>query len=524
MTENSRAVFTPQDRPFPIAKWVSRLLFLALVVGSAWNALTPFRRGPWLIFEEDDFFYYLRVAVNIAAGRGSTFNGIVKTNGYHPLWLAVLAVVSRISADPRIMAGFLALVIFISTIVTFLLARKLLRRQIDDPLLTSALAIIVAFYALPLFDTGMEVILAIPFLFGVAVLYQDDRIWSRRAFSFGFGLLLALTILSRLDVMIFAGLLALLTCSDRGVRTKLSSTSLLFMALGLSPFLLYLVFNQVEFHTWLPISGMAKQLKVGYSPSLVPWKSLLRNKAYALVLVAVCLPLSFMPKIRSLLTPSQRVLFSSILAFPWIYVLILSLRSDWRLWAWYFYSLRIALCISFCMLLAIPVFRGWARKPIVTGLAVLAAFGVIATAKRKPIQQVPEIYAAAQELVAFSATHPGVYAMGDRSGLPGYLLSDPVVQTEGLVMDKGFLTLIRNQVPLGEALAKYNVSYYVASTDHRVDGCFEAVEPAQAGKDSPHMRAEICEKPLAVFENHGLSMDKPENWTYIFKVPFSSAR
>jgi hypothetical protein len=91
-------------------------------------------------------------------------------------------------------------------------------------------------------------------------------------------------------------------------------------------------------------------------------------------------------------------------------------------------------------------------------------------------------------------------------------------------MDKGFLTLIRNQVPLGEALAKYNVSYYVASTDHRVDGCFEAVEPAQAGKDSPHMRAEICEKPLAVFENHGLSMDKPENWTYIFKVPFSSAR
>jgi hypothetical protein len=38
------------------------------------------------------------------------------------------------------------------------------------------------------------------------------------------------------------------------------------------------------------------------------------------------------------------------------------------------------------------------------------------------------------------------------------------------------------------------------------------------------MRAEICEKPLAVFENHGLSMDKPENWTYIFKVPFSSAR
>lgn len=34
----------------------------------------------------DDTFYYLVIGQNIAAGAGSTFDGIATTNGYHPLW------------------------------------------------------------------------------------------------------------------------------------------------------------------------------------------------------------------------------------------------------------------------------------------------------------------------------------------------------------------------------------------------------------------------------------------------------
>ncbi len=37
----------------------------------------------------DDSFYYLEIARNIAAGRGSTFDGLQPTNGYHPLWMSV---------------------------------------------------------------------------------------------------------------------------------------------------------------------------------------------------------------------------------------------------------------------------------------------------------------------------------------------------------------------------------------------------------------------------------------------------
>src|SRR5438105_15832144 len=39
---------------------------------------------------EDDAFYYFRIARNIALGHGSTYDGVNSTNGYQPLWLAVL--------------------------------------------------------------------------------------------------------------------------------------------------------------------------------------------------------------------------------------------------------------------------------------------------------------------------------------------------------------------------------------------------------------------------------------------------
>ena len=47
----------------------------------------------------DDAFYYLTVARNIAAGAGSTFDGVYFTNGYHPLWMLLLIPVTSLDAD-----------------------------------------------------------------------------------------------------------------------------------------------------------------------------------------------------------------------------------------------------------------------------------------------------------------------------------------------------------------------------------------------------------------------------------------
>jgi len=43
----------------------------------------------------DDAFYYLVIGRNIANGFGSTFDRLASTNGYHPLWMVPVVIVSR---------------------------------------------------------------------------------------------------------------------------------------------------------------------------------------------------------------------------------------------------------------------------------------------------------------------------------------------------------------------------------------------------------------------------------------------
>src|SRR5712692_4531725 len=71
-----------------MADRTDRWLMLAL-------ALYALAVGLWVLangvrITQEDGFYYLKIAQNIAGGAGSTFDGAHPTNGYHPLWLLCL--------------------------------------------------------------------------------------------------------------------------------------------------------------------------------------------------------------------------------------------------------------------------------------------------------------------------------------------------------------------------------------------------------------------------------------------------
>ena len=116
-----------------------------------------------------------------------------------------------------------------------------------------------------------------------------------------------------------------------------------------------------------------------------------------------------------------------------------------------------------------------------------------------------EIQHAAGLLDEFAATHPGVYAMGDRAGMFAITTPNPVLQTEGLVMDKAFLAHIRHQDELRSTLEGYGVNYYVAFVFTRnkyqqfKNGCFIGLEPSIAGPDALRMHGVFCEPPLYRF-------------------------
>jgi hypothetical protein len=69
--------------------WFEILLFVKVLGIGLYAALSdaPNLSNRWFI--RDDAYYYFKVAQNISEGRGSTFDGINRTNGYHPLWLWV---------------------------------------------------------------------------------------------------------------------------------------------------------------------------------------------------------------------------------------------------------------------------------------------------------------------------------------------------------------------------------------------------------------------------------------------------
>ena len=468
-----------------------------------------FSHDSWLVFVQDDLLYYLKVAQNLAHGHGSTFNGLVRTNGYQPLWFLVLFALSSVTQNATAILAFLACSDFLAAIVTFLLAKSLLRSTGARPLTAFALAAWVTLYSLTLFFYGMETTLTVPILFGVLCLMRRTAWLERSALhTFALGLLFSLMALSRIDTLIFGALLLagiLLTPSLRRIARPRLIAGLL---LGMLPLAVYFALNRHSFGTWLPVSGMAKELKFGHAPSLEPWRVFFHPLAAAYtVLMLVALALLIRNGRR--LAAMDRVLFAAALLFPFVYYSALSFVSDWTLWGWYMYPLRTAVCISFVQLCLTPLVLKFFNRTAVSVLMVTTVFAGLATLRWT--RQQTDIYEASIEIVNFARTHPGTYAMGDRAGRVAYLIDQPVVQTEGLMMDRAYLTYVANQTPLREVLAQYNVRYYIATAYQPFTGCFEASEPAKAGPASAHMRAEFCTPPLATFLHNG-------NQTLIFDM------
>lgn len=57
----------------------------------------------------DDAYYYFTIARNLARGEGVTFDGLSPTNGFHPLWLALITPLWRVSAVSHTLPVHLAL-------------------------------------------------------------------------------------------------------------------------------------------------------------------------------------------------------------------------------------------------------------------------------------------------------------------------------------------------------------------------------------------------------------------------------
>ncbi len=183
--------------------WFEILLAIAVLVTHGYVALAP-NASLLMWFRNDDAFFYFKVAQNIAAGLGSSFDGIGLTNGYHPLWmLACIPVFALAKFDLYLPLRLLTVILAGLNLGTGILLFRLLSRLTRQPAAMLAASFWVFYPGIHAQTTrgGLEIGINVFFL--AWLLYalsqlEPDRPPTLRQMA-KLGLLASLAVLSRLD-------------------------------------------------------------------------------------------------------------------------------------------------------------------------------------------------------------------------------------------------------------------------------------------------------------------------------------
>ncbi len=473
------------------------LILAAVTLTAIATVALPFLSHHILAYYADDFFYYLQIARNLAHHGRSTFDGITLTNGYHPLWLLVVAAFYFCGGDQGVFAGVAVLTVA-ATVSTYLITQKLLSRHSINMPIAAFWAAWAALFALSMDRTGMEVVLAVPLLLAFLLFVDgEDYLRSPRATVWA-GFLAALVILSRLDTVLLLVLyfIGLLLTEHRSLLLR----RVPWICLGLAPVFVYAATNLWFFGSLGPVSSSAKHLQPGYTFSAKTLESLFHP--LGLVAMAFLIPallLIVAGFASGMVRRRQPVLFWVMLAFTPVYLVVLSVSSDWGLWIWYRYPFIVSAIGGLLLLRSLLAGWSWTQYILPPAAFVLCALFCVGLRKTPENAQVVDL---ADQLKGFADGHPGIYGMGDSAGTPAIVIGQPIVQLEGLTMDKKFLDNIREQRNLLDVLKEYRVQYYVSTNAvPSGNGCFELSEPKVAGPRSPHMRATLCRPPSKFFRS-----------------------
>jgi hypothetical protein len=476
--------------------WLN-LILIAVALTAIATVAVPLLSHRIMAYYADDFFYYLQIAHNLVEHGRSTFDGTTLTNGYHPLWLLIVTALYFCGGDQGVFFG-IALLTVAATVCTYLITQKLLSRYSMHPLIAAFWAAWVALFALSMDRTGMEIILTVPLLLAFVLFVADENYLRTPRGTVYAGLLAALVILSRLDTVLLLALYfaALIGSGHRALLLR----RVPWICVGLIPVFVYAISNLWFFGSLGPVSSSAKHLQ----PEYVFSSKTLESLFYPLGLVAMAFLIPAILLIVAALAYAlkhrrQPALFWAMLAFTPLYLAVLSFSSDWGLWIWYRYPFIVS-SIAGLLLLRDAIARMSRTKYVFAAAAfVLCALFCVGLRKAPMNTQILNL---AIELKDFAATHPGIYGMGDAAGTPAVVMGQPIVQLEGLVMDKKFLNNIREKRNLLDVLKEYGVRYYISTNAvPSGNGCFDLSEPKVAGPRSPHMRAILCRAPLKYFES-----------------------
>ena len=197
--------------------WFEIILITIVMSMSLYAALSDAQNLSWRWFTRDDAYYYFKVAQNISEGHGSTFDGINRTNGYHPLWMLICVPIFALARFDLILPlRVLLLVMSGLSVATGILLYRLIGKVFAPAIgAIAALFWVFSFDVLVIvYQHGLETGIAAFFIvLLVYKLYEFERSWRKHEVSkkqiLTLGILAALTMFSRLDLVFFAAMVGL---------------------------------------------------------------------------------------------------------------------------------------------------------------------------------------------------------------------------------------------------------------------------------------------------------------------------
>ena len=192
--------------------WFEIVLTIIFLSATLFAAFSDAYNLPNRWFIRDDAYYYYKVAQNISEGRGSTFDGIHPTNGYHPLWLLIcIPVFAFARFDIILPLRLLAIVTGVLQLATSILLYRLIRRTVSEPaaILAACFWSFNTYVLVFLYKTGVEsgvtLFLLLVLLYA---LFKLETTWRTRQPSLSqiaaLGVLAILVAFGRLDLIFFS--------------------------------------------------------------------------------------------------------------------------------------------------------------------------------------------------------------------------------------------------------------------------------------------------------------------------------
>lgn len=228
----------------------------------------------------DDSFYAFTIADNLARGDGTTIDGHIKTNGFQPLVVFLYALIFRIlGGDLFLQLRLVCLVgACLAGVSAVLLYRFCMGGMADHPhrRLTSLAAVVIWLGACPIFMykmNGLETGLYFTAILCCLEAYRRlrSRPWPSAGHLVGFGALLGVTVLVRIDAVFLVAAFGIVHCWHfRRSLGRAAAQAITFAAVAAIVSSPWWIYNAACFGSLVPTSGHAEAVTSGtlvYSPA-----------------------------------------------------------------------------------------------------------------------------------------------------------------------------------------------------------------------------------------------------------------